>query len=108
MHWSVERIVEVYGKHIDREDIDSANRYLLAVIEAMIREWQVGALDASTLQKMAQELRDKLVEGPGFVNPFVMEVLGILEEKVDEENVREALDLIRRLWQEETLAKLEV
>ena len=54
------------------------------------------------------DLRDALLEGPGNVNPYIMEILGILEEKATNENIEEALELSRKLFKEDRFDKIEV
>ncbi len=104
----VNEIVEVFSKFIENDDLENGNRYLLAAIETLIYEYMAGFIPADKLMEAARSLRDKIVEGPAYANPFIMEVLGILEEKVDEENVSEALEKIRRLHLEERLDRIEV
>ncbi len=104
----VDKIVGVFSKFIDNDDIENGNRYLLASIETLIYEYMAGMIDSQELSEIARKLRDKIVEGPAYANPFIMEVLGILEEKVDEESINEALEKTRRLHMEERLDRLEV
>lgn len=104
----VNKIVNVFSKFIDNDDIETGNRYLLASIEILIYEYMAGIINSQELSEIARKLRDKIVEGPAYANPFIMEILGILEERVDEENINEALEKIRRLHMEERLDKLEV
>lgn len=104
----VEKIIDVFSRFIEQDDIENGNRYLLAVIEALIYEHKVGLISPNELSVIARKLRDGIVEGPAYANPFIMEILGILEEKVDVESIEEALERIRRLHLEERLDRLEV
>ncbi|WFO76122.1 hypothetical protein J4526_04620 [Desulfurococcaceae archaeon MEX13E-LK6-19] len=105
----VAKIKKVFSKYIDEDlDVYMGNRYLLAAIETLIHEYRAGLYTGDELKEIAMRLRDTLIEGPGNVNPFVMEILGILEEDVNEENVKEALEIARRLWREDKFDKLEV
>lgn len=105
----VERIVRVYSKYIDEDlDIYGGNRYLTVAIETLIHEALKGELDRKLLQEIAMKLRDSILEGPGSLNPYVMELLGILEESTSDENLKEALALTRRLLKEDRFDKLEV
>ncbi len=105
----VDKVLKVYSKYIDEYlDIYGGNRYLLSVIESLIHECKAGLLDPSELQKIAIELREKILEGPGNMNPYIMEILGILEESTEENNLREALEIAKRLWKEDRFEKLEV
>ncbi len=103
------RIIETYSKYIDEDlDIYSGNRYLTVVIESLIHEALKNTFPREALKELAMNLRDKILEGPGSINPYVMEVLGILEESSDEEHLKEALELCRRLLKEDRFEKLEV
>jgi hypothetical protein len=105
----VERILKVYSKYIDEDlDIYSGNRYLTVAIETLIHEALKGVINRDDLRRVAEELRDKILEGPGNINPYVMEILGILEESTSDENLKEALELSRRLLREDRFEKLEV
>lgn len=105
----INKIVRVYSKYIDDDlDIYSGNRYLTVVIEALIHETLKGELDRKKLQEIAMKLRDTILEGPGSLNPYVMELLGILEESTNDENLEEALNLAKRLLKEDRFDKLEV
>ncbi len=105
----VDKIVKTYTKYVDEDlDIYGGNRYLTVAVETLIHEALKNVIDPSELQKIATELRDKLLEGPGSLNPYVMEVLGILEESTSEGNLKEALELCRRLLKEDRFDKIEV
>ena len=105
----VGRIVKVFSKYIDEDlDLYTGNRYLLAAVETIIHEYKAGLWSPEEVKSLAARLRETLLEGPGNVNPFIMEILGILEEDVSEENIREALEIARRLWREDRFDKLEV
>ncbi len=105
----VDKIVRVYSKYIDEElDLYMGNRYLLVAIENLIHEYRAGFLSRDELEAIARNLRDKIVEGPGSANPFVMEVLGIIEEGASQENISEALELSKRLFKEDRFDKIEV
>ena len=105
----VKKIVKIYSKYIDEDlDLYMGNRYLLVAIENLIHETKVGFRKPEELQRIAMKLRDTLLEGPGNVNPYIMEVLGILEEGANEENINEALMLSRKLFSEDRFDKIEV
>ncbi len=105
----VKRIVETYTKYIDEDlDIYSGNRYLTVAVEALIHEALKNTIPREQLKIIAEKLRDELLEGPGSLNPYVMELLGILEESTGEDNLREALELSRKLLKEDRFEKLEV
>ena len=105
----LDQIMKVYTRYINELlDIYSGNRYLTVKIESLIHEAMAGIIDRSELQELAMNLRDAILEGPGSINPYVMEILGILEESTSEENLREALELSRKLLREDRFEKLEV
>ncbi len=105
----VEKILKVYSKYIDEDlDIYNGNRYLTVAIETLVHEALKGVISRDDLRKTAEKLRDKILEGPGNINPYVMEILGILEESTSDENLKEALELSRRLLKEDKFEKLEV
>ncbi len=105
---TVNRVLKVYSKFIDKEDIDSANKYLLACIESLIYEYKANEISGEELRKIAEELRYKIIDGPNYLNPYIMEILGILEEEVSENSINEALSRISALHREERLDRLEV
>ncbi len=101
--------MNIYSKYIDEElDLYMGNRYLLIAVENLIHEAKTGFRKPDELQRIAMELRDALLEGPGNVNPYIMEILGILEERVTDENIEEALELSRKLFKEDRFDKIEV
>ncbi len=105
----IEKIMKTYTKYVDEDlDIYSGNRYLTVKIESMIHEAIKGIISPEDLREIAEKLRDKILEGPGSINPYVMELLGILEESASPENLKEALELSRRLLKEDKFDKLEV
>ena len=94
---------------IEKEyDIDKANRYLLAKIESLLHEYEAGLIPEDQLRSLASALREEIIEGPDNLNPFIWEILGIIEEGLNENNLREALEKIKDLWKEDRLDKLEV
>ncbi len=105
----IERIIKTYSKYIDEDlDIYGGNRYLTVAVETLIHEALKNTFPKEQLRKIAEKLRDRILEGPGSLNPYVMELLGILEESISEENLEEALELCRRLLREDRFEKLEV
>lgn len=105
----VDRILKTYTRYIDEDlDIYSGNRYLTVAVETLIHEALKNTFPRKELSRIAMDLRDKILEGPGSINPYVMEILGILEESSDEEHLREALELSRKLLKEDRFEKLEV
>ena len=106
--YNSQHILNTFTKLVERGEIDYANRYILAIIEALIHEWRVGNISSEELKNIASYLRHEITQGPNNLNPYIWEVLGILEEEVNESNIDEAFNKIRELWHEERLDKLEM
>ncbi len=104
----VARIVETFNKLVEERGLGSANRYLLAVVDKVLHEVLAGTLGVEECSQLAAGLRDALIEYADTVNPFIMSLLGAMEEGFEEESVEEVLDKAWRLWREGRLDKLEV
>ena len=102
-------ILSVFSYFVEKEyDIDKANRYLLAKIESLIHECEAGFISEDQLRELASTLREEIIQGPNHLNPFISEILGIIEEGLSEDNLREVMEKIKSLWKENRLDKLEV
>jgi len=102
-------ILSVFTYFIEKEyDIDKANRYLLAKIESLVHEYEAGVIEEEYLKELASKLREEIIQGPNNLNPFIWEILGIIEEGLNSENLKEVLEKIKDLWKEDRLDKLEV
>jgi len=90
----VDDVVKIYSKYIEEEDVDSANRFL-ASVAAMAAYAAKVELDPEEVKKYVEELRDKIVEGPEMINPYVFGLLGdLIDDPTNLEAVKERLRLI--------------
>ena len=105
----VERTVAAAMKYFDEKlDLYRGNRYLVVAIEKTLHEALLGYISGEELRLYAEKMRDKLIEAGAPVNPYVLEILGIVEENSGEKGIEEALELSRRLLREDRLEKIEV
>ncbi len=107
MKLDLEVVMKVYENHIALGDIDRANLFiaLTAGFLAFIKYHRI--LDQDFISDFAKNLRFEIVEGPNYLNPYVMELLGILEEEVDDVSFNELITKLRALLREESLDRLE-
>jgi len=90
----VDEVVKIYSKYIENEDVDSANRFLASVAAMAAYAAKVG-LDPEEVRRYVEELRDKIVEGPEMINPYVFGLLGdLIDDPTNLEAVKERLRLI--------------
>ncbi len=104
----VGRIVETFNRLVERDGVGSANRYLLALVDKVLHEVRAGTMSVGECSEFAANLRDALIEYADTVNPFIMSILGSMEEGFEEESLDEVLGKVWRLWREGRLDKLEV
>ncbi|UXD21691.1 hypothetical protein IPA_06855 [Ignicoccus pacificus DSM 13166] len=91
----IQDVVETYSKFVEKEDIDSANRFLASVCATIAYATAAGTLDPEDAKSYADELRERIVEGPEMLNPYVFGLLGdLIEDPTDLERVKERLRLI--------------
>jgi len=96
----VDEVVKIYSKFIEKEDVDSANRFL-ASVAAMAAYAANAGLDPEEVRKYVEELREKIVEGPEMLNPYVFGLLGdIIEDPTDLERLKERM---AQIWGMEQL-----
>ncbi len=90
----VDEVVKIYSKYIEREDVDSANRFL-ACVAALAAYAANAGLDPEEVKRYAEELREKIVEGPEMLNPYVFGLLGdMIEDPTNLEKIKERMMLI--------------
>ena len=89
----IEEVVNTYSKLVEeKEDIDSANRFLASVCAMAAYASYAGALKPEEVSNYAEELREKIVEGPEMLNPYVFGLLGdLIEDPTDLERIKERL-----------------
>lgn len=91
----IEEVVKIYSKYVEQEDIDSANRFL-ASVAAMAAYAARAGLNPEEVRKYIDELREKIVEGPEMINPYVFGLLGDLIE--DPTNIEAVKERLRFIW----------
>jgi len=90
----IDEVIKIYSKYVDEEDIDSANRFLASVAAVAAYAARAG-LDPEKVRNYVDELREKIVEGPEMINPYVFGLLGdLIEDPTNIEAVKERLRLI--------------
>ncbi len=101
-------VLMIYSKYVDEGDIDKANFFLtvLAGFIAFLKHFNV--VDQVKVTEFVKNLRQQVIEGPDYLNPYVMELLGILEEELNDETFNEFVTKLRMLLREERLDRLEV
>ncbi|MEM1898705.1 MAG: hypothetical protein QXD36_06405 [Sulfolobales archaeon] len=108
MKLDLETVMKVYEDYIALGDVDKANLFIAFItgLLAFLKYRRVG--DQAFISAFARDLRVGLIEGPDYLNPYIMELLGILEEEVDENSFNELITKLRALLREERLDRLEV
>ncbi len=105
----LDTILDIYRKYFDEDlDIYNANRFLALVGELLAHLANTGKLELNELRDMAMKIRDAIVDVGGEINLYVMELFGILENAESPNDIKEALDLSRRLFREDKFEKIEV
>ncbi len=105
----LDTILDIYRKYFDEDlDIYNANRFLALVGELLAHLANTGKLELNELRDIAMKIRDAIVDVGGEINLYVMELFGILENAESPNDIKEALDLSRRLFREDKFEKLEV
>ncbi len=88
----IEEVLDVYSSFIEREDVDSANRFLASLCATIAFAVASGKLDEEKARNYLEELRERIVEGPGMLNPYVFGLLGdLIEDPKDIERIKERL-----------------
>ncbi len=88
----IDEVINTYSKLIEKEDVDSANRFLASVCAMAAYATYAGVLSPEEVSKYADELREKIVEGPEMLNPYVFGLLGdLIEDPKDIERIKERL-----------------
>ncbi len=105
----LDTVLDIYRKYFDEDlDIYNANRFLALVGELLAHLANTGKLELNELRDIAMKIRDAIVDMGGEINLYVMELFGILENAESLNDIKEALDLSRRLFREDKFEKLEV
>ncbi len=86
----IDFVIRTYSKYIEREDVDSANRFLASVAMVASFAASVGTLSPEEASKYIEELREKVVEGPENINPYVFGLLGeIADDPTNLDKIKE-------------------
>ena len=105
----LDTVLSVYRKYFNDDlDVYNANRFLALVGELLAHLANTGKLELNELRNIAMQIRDSIVDVGGEINLYVMELFGILENAESPNDIKEALDLSRRLFKEDKFEKLEV
>jgi len=108
MNVDLSNIIKIYENYVEDGDIDRANFFLATAVGFLSFLAVNGFIDVNKLSKFASKLRLEIVEGPNYLNPYVMELLGIVEEGLSSDNFNELISKLRTLLKEERLDRLEV
>jgi len=100
-------VLNAYSRLIE-ENLDEGNRLVMHFVGLVTYLWRAKAVETSEVSKVASYLRKAIIEGPDMLNPYLVELLGILEEGLNETNYAELTEKLKMLEQEERLDRLEV
>jgi len=103
------KVLEFYTKLVEDEmDIDRANFYMAILVGYAALLWKLNLVKTDELSKYFDRIREEILEGPNQLNPYVMELFGILAEGLNDKNYEELISKLRMLLREERLDRLEV
>ncbi len=106
---SVETVIKLYEDLIDSGKIDEANLLIamLSGVGAYIGRY--GSADPSSVWEYFDRLRMEIIEGPDYLNPYVMELLGMLAQGIEDEACMEEFkSKLRAVLREDRLDNLEL
>ena len=105
-----ETVLRAYERLIDEGDIDAANFLVASLAGYALYMFRAGMIGREELIKYFDSLRFEIVDGPDYLNPYLMEVMGIMSDEAldDEALFAEASEKLRFLLKEERLDRLEV
>ncbi len=105
----VDKVLEYYEKLVeDLGDVDRGNFYIATLASYASLLYELGVVSSEELSRYFEELRERIMDGPDLLNPYVSELLGILAEGLSEENKEEFFSKLRMLLREESLDRLEL
>ncbi|MEM0453520.1 MAG: hypothetical protein QXO98_02550 [Sulfolobales archaeon] len=108
MKLDLKDVIRIYEEHISLGDVDKANLFIAFITGVLTFIKYHKVVDEDFISRFAGSLRHELIEGPNYLNPYVMELLGILEEETNEVTFNELITKLRALLREERLDRLEV
>ncbi len=105
-----EAVLKAYERLVDEGDIDAANFLVASLAGYALYMFRAGEIGREELSKYFDSLRFEIVDGPDYLNPYLMEVMGIMSDEAldDEALFAEANEKLRFLLKEERLDRLEV
>lgn len=105
-----EFVLKAYEKLVNEEDIDAANFLVASLAGYALYMFRAGEIRREDLSKYFDSLRFEIVDGPDYLNPYLMEVLGIMSDDAldDDALFAEASEKLRFILKEDRLDRLEV
>ncbi len=101
-------MLRFYEGLVDSGRVDEANFFLATFTGYSAFLWRAKLVDSEELSEYFEGLREGILEGPNALNPYVMELLGIIAEGLTEEVFSEFLTKLRMTLREESLDRLEL
>lgn len=103
-------VLKAYERLVDEGDIDAANFLVASLAGYALYMFRAGEIGRGELSEYFDSLRFEIVDGPDYLNPYLMEVMGIMSDEAldDEALFAEASEKLRFLLKEERLDRLEV
>jgi len=104
----MDEVVNIYTSLVEDGRIDEGNLFLVLLAGYAAFLWEGGLISSEELGKYFESLRSELLEGPNLLNPYVMELLSILAEGLNELLFTELIEKLRITLREERLDRLEI
>ncbi len=106
---SVESVLESYEQEVlEKGDIDSANFFVALLCGYAAYLWKHKLVSAEDLQEYFDTLREEIIEGPDYLNPYVMELMSIIAQGLTDASFEEFKNKLRMVLKEDRLDILEV
>ena len=106
---SIESVLESYEQEVlERGDIDSANLFIALLCGYAAYLWKYKLVSAESLQEYFDTLCTEIIEGPNYLNPYVMELMSIIVQGLTPTSFEEFKGKLRMVLREDRLDILEV
>ncbi len=106
---NVESVLESYEQEVlEKGDIDSANLFIALLCGYAAYLWRHKLMSAEELQEYFETLREEIVEGPDYLNPYVMELMSIIAQGLTDASFEEFKSKLRIVLKEDRLDIMEV
>ncbi len=106
---SIESVLESYEREVLEEgDIDNANLFIALLCGYAAYLWKHKLVDTKDLQEYFNTLREEIIEGPDYLNPYVMELMSIIAQGLTDASFEEFKSKLRMVLKEDRLDILEV